>query len=119
MIKRICALLFFTAFAFAADVTGSWQFSVTTSMGAGSPSVVLGQKGEQLTGTFNSQIFGEVKLAGTVKGDVIEFGFEGDAGGQTVKVTFKGTVVNATSMKGTAVYAGIDDHASWSATKKP
>jgi hypothetical protein len=32
-------------------------------------------------------------------------------------VTYKGTVDGA-SMKGTAVYEGVDDKATWSATKK-
>lgn len=89
-----------------------------TSQGSGSPTVVLQQKGEQLTGTFNSQIFGEAKLSGSVKGKVIEFGFEGDAGGQTIKVSYKGTIESPTAMKGTAMYAGFDERATWSAVKK-
>jgi hypothetical protein len=91
---------------------------VETSQGSGSPTVVLQQKGEQLTGTFNSQIFGEAKLSGSVKGKVIEFGFEGDAGGQTIKVSYKGTIESPTAMKGTAMYAGFDERATWSAVKK-
>ena len=42
----------------------------------------------------------------------------GDAGGQTMKVTYKGTVESATTMKGTAAYSGFDDKAPWTATKK-
>jgi hypothetical protein len=118
MLKLICALLLCTSFAVAADVTGTWQFTVETSQGTGSPTAVLQQQGEQLTGTFKSQILGEVKITGTVKGNAIEFGFEGDAGGQTMKVSYKGTIESPTSMKGTAVYAGFEDKASWSAVKK-
>ena len=118
MLKLICALLLCMSFAFAADVSGTWQVTVETSQGSGTPTVVLQQKGEQLTGTFNSQIFGEAKITGTVKGNAIEFGFEGDAGGQTIKVSYKGTIESPTAMKGTAVYAGFDDNATWSATKK-
>ncbi len=118
MLKLICTLMLCLPFALAADVSGTWQFTVETSQGSGSPTVVLRQQGEQLTGTFNSQIFGEVKLTGTVKGNAIEFAFEGDAGGQAIKVSYKGTIESPTAMKGTAVYAGIDDKATWSAVKK-
>ncbi len=118
MRKLICVLMLCMSFAFAADVTGTWQITVETSQGSGTPTVVLKQQGEQLTGTFTSQIFGEAKIAGTVKGSAIEFGFEGDVAGQKIKITYKGTVESATAMKGTAVYEGFDDKATWSATKK-
>ena len=118
MLKLICGLVLFAVASIAADVSGTWQLTVETSQGSGSPTLVLQQQGEQLTGTFNSQIFGEAKITGSVKGTAIEFSFEGDAGGQTLKVSYKGVIESATAMKGTAVYAGFDDHATWSATKK-
>ncbi|MBS1854625.1 MAG: hypothetical protein JST11_04615 [Acidobacteria bacterium] len=105
-------------FAFAADITGTWQVTVETSQGSGTPALELKQTGEQLTGTFHSQIFGDTAVKGTVKGNAVEFGFEGDAGGQRIKVSYKGTVESPTAMKGTAVYEGFDDKATWSAAKK-
>ena len=87
MLKLICTLMVGVFFATAADVSGTWQLTVGTSQGTGTPTAVLQQQGEQLTGTFNSQIFGEAKITGSVKGNVIEFGFEGDAGGQKIKVS--------------------------------
>lgn len=118
MLKLICAFAICATLAMAADVSGTWQFSVDTSQGSGTPTVSLQQKGEELTGTFNSQVFGEAKLIGTVKGNEIQFSFEGDAGGQKVNVKYRGTIESATTMRGTAVYAGLDDNAKWSATKK-
>ena len=118
MLKLICTLMLCTGFAVAADVSGAWQLTVETSQGSGSPTVVFQQQGEQLTGTFNSQIFGEARITGSVKGNAIEFGFEGDAGGQKMKVSYKGTIESSTVMKGTAVYAGFDEKATWSATRK-
>jgi hypothetical protein len=118
MNRLICAFLLCLSFGFAADVSGTWQVAVETSQGSGAPTVVLQQQGEKLTGTFTSQIFGEAKLTGTVKGNAIEFAFEADAGGQTLKVSYKGTIESPTAMKGTAVYAGFDDNATWTATKK-
>ncbi len=118
MLRLTCALILSALMVFAADVSGTWQFTVETSQGTGNPTVTFQQKGEQLTGTFSSQIFGEAKITGTVKGNTIEFGFEGEAGGQTIKVSYKGSIEGPTAMKGTAVYAGFDDKATWSATKK-
>ena len=118
MRKLICTLALCVLFATAADVSGTWQLTVETSQGTGNPTAVLQQQGEQLTGTFNSQIFGETKITGSVKGNVIEFGFEGDAGGQKMKVSYKGTIESPTAMKGTAVYAGFDEKVTWSAVKK-
>lgn len=119
MLKLICTMMLWLPLAgFGADVSGTWQLTVETNQGTGSPTVVFQQQGERLTGTFNSQILGEVKLIGSVKGNAIEFAFEGDAGGQKIQVSYKGTIESATTMKGTAVYAGFDEKATWSATKK-
>jgi hypothetical protein len=118
MVRVICALLLCMPVAFAADVSGNWQLSVETSQGSGSPTAVFQQQGEQLTGTFHSQVLGDAKLTGTVKGNVIEFAFEGDLQGQKFKVTYHGTVESPTAMKGTAEYTGIDQKATWSAVKK-
>ena len=118
MRKLILALLLTAFAAVAADVSGTWQFNVETNQGSGRPTVVLRQDGEKLAGTFTSRIFGEVAITGSVKGNVFEFGFVGEAGGQKVKVSYHGTVESATTMKGTAVYTGFDDKVTWTATKK-
>ncbi|HEY1497527.1 MAG TPA: hypothetical protein VGF49_23375 [Candidatus Solibacter sp.] len=118
MLRLACVLLLCVTGAFAADVSGAWQFSVETNQGSGSPTVAFQQQGEKLTGTFHSQILGDVQLTGSVKGNTIEFAFEGDVQGQKLKVTYKGTIESPTAMKGTAVYSGVDDKVTWSATKK-
>ena len=118
MYRLIAALLLCVSLVFAADVTGTWQVNVETSQGSGTPTLELKQAGEQLTGTFHSQLLGDAKVTGTLKGTSIEFGFVGDADGQQIKVSYKGTVDSASSMKGTAVYEGFDDKATWSAAKK-
>ena len=61
--------------ALAHDVSGKWTFNVETDAGSGSPTFVFKQDGEKLTGTY-SGMFGTADLAGTVKGDGIEFSFE-------------------------------------------
>jgi hypothetical protein len=87
----LAALLAMAAFtvaqvAGAADVTGTWIMAVETSAGSGSPTFVLVQKGEALTGSYKGQL-GEAQVTGSVKGDevTIEYKVEGQAGSLAVK----------------------------------
>jgi hypothetical protein len=61
--------------------------------------VTLKQEGETLTGTYSSQVFGEQKVTGSVKGNAISFEFTASLEGNALKVTYAGTVDQAT-MKG-------------------
>ena len=89
MLKLTCALLLSSLMAFAADISGIWQLVVETNRGTGSPKMMLQQQGEQITGTFSSRIVGESSVTGTVKGNVIEFRFEGELQGQTIRASYK------------------------------
>lgn len=87
----LAALLAIAAFtiaqvAAAADVTGTWIMNVETSAGSGSPTFVLVQKGDALSGTYKGQL-GEAQVTGSVKGDevTIEYKVEGQAGSLAVK----------------------------------
>ena len=82
------------------DVSGRWALTVETAGGTGSPSVELEQGGETLTGNYSSEVFGEQKVTGTIKGTAITFGFTTEFQGSKVAVTYAGTVDGAT-MKGT------------------
>ena len=77
----------------------SGRSTVETPAGTGTPSVELKQAGETLTGTYSSQVFGEQKVTGTIKGNAITFGFTRFSGGQKVTVTYTGTA-DASTMKG-------------------
>lgn len=118
MLKLVFAVMLCTSAAMAADVTGTWQMTIETSMGSGSPTLDLTQQGEELTGTLHSAVFGDVAFKGSVKDDQIELTGEGEVSGTTLKITYKGTIQSATQMKGKAIYQGIDENATWSATKK-
>jgi hypothetical protein len=74
----------------AADVTGTWIMSVQTSAGSGSPTFVLVQKGEALSGSYRGQL-GEAQVTGTVKDDevTIEYKVDGQAGSLAVKYSGK------------------------------
>jgi hypothetical protein len=117
MLRLTCALIGLTSVAVAADVSGAWQFTVKTAQGTSSPIVVLQQKGGDLSGTFTSQVPGELKTVGAVKGNAVEFGFTEEAGGLPIQVRYKGTIEGRTSMEGTATYEGSDYKATWSAAR--
>ena len=113
--RLILALSLLTGSLFAADVSGNWDAQVDTSAGAGSPSFVLKQDGEKLSGTYSGAL-GQAQLTGTVKGEAIEFSFEVSPQGDKVKVIYKGTIKSATSMAGSMAIQGLGD-GTWTATK--
>jgi len=91
----LTALLAIGAFTIAqvaagADVTGKWIMAVQTSAGSGSPTFVLVQKGDALSGSYKGQL-GEAQVTGTVKGDdvTIEYKVDGQAGSLAVKYSGK------------------------------
>jgi hypothetical protein len=109
-------LLLAAGAALAHDVSGKWEFNVQTDAGSGSPSFVFRQNGEKLTGTY-SGMFGTAEVAGTVKGDAIEFSFEATLGDQKGKVVYKGKIEGPTKMKGEVELTGLGS-GTWSGTKK-
>jgi hypothetical protein len=97
------------------NVTGDWDFNVTTDQGGGTPTITFKQDGEKLSGTYNGQL-GKADLTGTVKGNAIQFSFTVDMQGQQAPVNYKGTVEKNT-MKGTLDIAGMVN-GTFTATKK-
>ena len=97
------------------NVTGEWAFNVTTDQGGGTPTITFKQDGEKLTGTYDGQL-GKANLAGTVKGNAIQFSFTVDMQGQQAPVNYKGTVEKNT-MKGSLDIAGMVN-GTFTATKK-
>ena len=99
-----------------ADVAGTWNITVDFGGTGGTPTVTFKQDGEKLTGTYSSQVFGEQKVTGTIKGNAITFEFTGTIEGNSVKVTYNGTVDKST-MKG-KVNLGDAAEGTFTATKK-
>jgi hypothetical protein len=118
MLKRILriavAAIGLACAALAADISGSWEFTVETPQGSGTPSFEFKQQGEALSGTYSGQ-FGTAKLAGTVKGDRVEFTFE--IPNLDGKVRYKGTLDGAARMKGDVEYGDVAK-GSFTAKKK-
>jgi hypothetical protein len=114
--RKLLALLLFAVSAFAADVTGTWTAEVQTDAGSGTPTFVLKQTSEDLSGTYSGAL-GEAKLTGTVKGTDITWSFKANANGDDVTVTYKGTLDGNAKMKGT-VEIGSLGKGTFTATKR-
>ena len=87
-----------TVAAQAKNVTGNWKLTIETPNGPGTPSLVLKQEGEKLTGTYKGR-FGESPLEGTIKGNEIKFTVKVNAQGNELEIEYAGTVEGDT-MKG-------------------
>jgi hypothetical protein len=81
------------------DVTGTWSMAVETPAGSGTPTIVLKQDGEKLTGQYTGQL-GEAPVTGTIKGAAIELAYDVTVQENAVHVTYTGTA-DSSSMKGT------------------
>lgn len=106
-IVAVVALLLSSLSAFAADVAGTWNLNVKMSAGTGTPTLVLQQDGEQLTGTYTGR-FGASPIKGTLQGNAIEFSFTVSGPMGSGDVTYKGTVDGA-SMSGTVNLGPMGD----------
>ncbi len=89
------------------DLTGKWLFTVTTDGGSGTPTVTLTQKGDTLTGHYSSQVLGEADLKGSAKDDKFSFTVQADVQGNSVSVTYSGTIESKDSLKGTVDLGGM------------
>jgi hypothetical protein len=93
-------------------ITGTWNFTVETSAGSGSPIFVFNQETEtSFTGTYKGQL-GEAPVKGTINGKEVKFSF-------TVNdnlIEYTGTR-DGNSMKGT-VKLGSMAEGTFQATRK-
>jgi opacity protein-like surface antigen len=91
------------AAALAADVNGTWNATVDLGGGqGGTPSFVLKQDGDKLTGTYSGAL-GEAPLHGTIKGSDVAFDFDV----QGAAVHYAGKLdADGKTIKGTCDYGG-------------
>ena len=90
------------------DVTGKWIFNVETAAGSGTPTMTFKQEGEKLTGHYSGQL-GEADLAGTVKGQNVEFKFTVDVQGQQLNCIYTGALDGKDAMKGKVDLVGLGE----------
>jgi len=116
--KKVSAILlliiFLAASAFAIDLTGTWNAKVELSTGqSGSPTFVLKQDGEKLTGTYTGAL-GDAPIKGTVKGNDVTIDFEASG----AQIHYAGKVdKDGKQIEGTVDYGG-QASGKFTATKK-
>jgi opacity protein-like surface antigen len=110
----VLAIVLFTATAvFAADVSGTWEAKVEVGGQSGTPTFVLKQAGEDLTGTYSGAL-GEAPLTGTVKGNDVALDFEVSG----YKIHYAGKLAaGGKTMEGTVDYGGMAS-GTFTATKQ-
>ena len=99
------------------DVSGEWTFSVQTDAGPGEAAATFKQDGEKLTGRYVGQTLGEADLTGSVKGNVVEFGFTASVQGMMIPVSYRGTLEDRSTLKGTIAITGLGN-GTFTATRK-
>jgi hypothetical protein len=100
--------------ALAVDLTGTWNVKVVLESGqSGSPTFILKQDGEKLSGTYSGAL-GEAPLTGTVKGNEVTIDFEASG----AQIHYIGKVADdGKKMQGTVDYGG-QASGTFTATKK-
>lgn len=101
----------------AASLTGTWSVSLQLDTISASPTLVLKQDGEKLSGDYTSEQYGKFPVTGTVKGTDVTITFSMSIQGAAVDVTYKGTIQTDGSLHGTAAYGDMMS-GTFTATKK-
>ena len=100
-----------------ASVAGKWTVVLELSIGTATPTLVIKQDGEKITGTYAGR-YGTFPFEGKVKDRAIEFTFAMNAEGQQTTMSFRGEVASdGQTMKGDATIEGLGD-ATWSAKRE-
>ncbi len=109
MIRTLLLTLALTAAAWAVDLTATWDAAVESALGSGSPTFVFKQVGDKLTGDYSGAL-GSAKLAGTVKGEAVDFSFKVDANGESIEVRYQGKVsADGKKMEGTVSFGALGE----------
>ena len=88
--------------AHAANLTGTWNAKVVLGDQGGTPTFVLKQDGEKLTGTYSGAL-GDAPVTGTIKGNAVVFDFEASG----AKIHYEGKLnAEGTTIEGSVDYGG-------------
>ena len=97
----------------AVDLTGTWNCKVVLGEQSGTPTFVLKQQGEKLTGTYSGAL-GDAPVTGTVKGSDVTIDFEASG----AQIHYAGKVdKDGKKIEGTCDYGG-QASGTFTATKK-
>ena len=78
--------------ASAPSLTGTWNVALDLGSISATPTMVLKQDGEKLTGDYVSQQYGKFPLTGTVKGSDVTITFPMNIEGTALNVTYAGKI---------------------------
>jgi hypothetical protein len=93
-------LLFVTASAFAADITGTWKASFETQIGQQNYTYEFVVKGTALTGKVQSEMGGASEIQqGKVDGDKVSFVEIFKYDGNDIQITYTGRVTSNDEIK--------------------
>ena len=99
--------------ASAADISGDWNFKVSSPEGEHPAKLSISQDGSKFTGAFSSER-GQHKVEGTVKGNEIHFTVRYTGGDEPMLIPFSGKL-QGDKMAGE--YKAGDTTGVWSAEK--
>ena len=89
------------------SLTGTYNVSVELPNMTATPTVVLKQDGDKLTGEYVSAQYGKFPLTGTIKGADVSFSFAMNVEGNGLNVTYTGTVDKDGAIKGSVAYGDM------------
>jgi hypothetical protein len=93
--------------AAGASLTGAWSLSVELPNMTATPTMVLKQEGEKLTGEYVSAQYGKFPITGTVKGTDVNFSFPMTVEGTGLTVTYLGKVGADGTITGSVTYGDM------------
>ena len=89
------------------SLTGTWNVTVELPNMTASPTLVLKQDGEKLTGDYVSTQYGKFPLTGTIKGTDVSLAFAMTVDGNALNVTYTGTAGKDGTLKGSVNYGDM------------
>lgn len=91
----------------ALDISGAWQFEVSSPAGTGTPTITFNQSGEKLTGQYVGQL-GEAPIQGTLKGSELTFSLDVSFQDTKFHIVYTGTATKD-ALKGTASFGDLGE----------
>ncbi len=99
-----------------ADMSGSWNLSVTTEAGSGNPSFDIAEDNGQLTGKYNGQL-GQADITGSVEDGKFVITYTADGMGQAIEIKYSGELKGDGTIAGTLDLGGMGS-GTFTGTKK-
>jgi hypothetical protein len=89
------------------ELTGTWNVTVELPNMTATPTLVLKQDGEKLSGDYVSAQYGKFAITGTIKSADVNFSFAMNVEGNALNVTYTGTVDKDGGLKGSVAYGDM------------